>query len=87
MLYVIRHGKTDWNKECKFQGAKDIPINEEGRQAARVLSERLSNVKFDMFLCEIEYTMNPNNSLSLQLWWKRYAQTLHHYTSLSGHLC
>ena len=46
-LYVIRHGKTDWNKEYRFQGAHDIPLNEEGRQAARKLSEHLKDVHFD----------------------------------------
>ena len=46
-LYIVRHGKTDWNKECKFQGAQDIPINEEGRAAAVKLSERLKDVSFD----------------------------------------
>ena len=46
-VYIIRHGKTDWNKECRFQGAKDIPLNEEGREAARKLGERLKNIHFD----------------------------------------
>ena len=46
-VYIIRHGKTDWNKECRFQGAQDIPLNEEGREAARNLGERLKNVHFD----------------------------------------
>ena len=46
-VYIIRHGKTDWNKECRFQGAKDIPLNEEGREAARKLGERLKDVHFD----------------------------------------
>ena len=46
-LYIIRHGKTDWNKECRFQGAKDIPLNEEGREAARKLGERLKDIHFD----------------------------------------
>ena len=46
-VYIIRHGKTDWNKECRFQGAKDIPLNEEGRDAARKLGERLKGVHFD----------------------------------------
>ena len=46
-LYIVRHGKTDWNKECKFQGAQDIPLNEEGRAAAVKLSERLKDVSFD----------------------------------------
>ena len=46
-VYIIRHGKTDWNKECRFQGAKDIPLNEEGREAAKKLGERLKDVHFD----------------------------------------
>ena len=46
-LYIIRHGKTDWNKECRFQGAQDIPLNEEGREAARRLGERLKDTHFD----------------------------------------
>lgn len=46
-LYIVRHGKTDWNKECRFQGAKDIPLNEEGRAAAEKLHERLKGIHFD----------------------------------------
>ena len=46
-VFVVRHGKTDWNKECKFQGAQDIPLNEEGRAAAVKLAERLKDVNFD----------------------------------------
>ena len=46
-IFVVRHGKTDWNKECKFQGAQDIPLNEEGRAAAVKLAERLKDVHFD----------------------------------------
>ena len=46
-VYIIRHGKTDWNKECRFQGAQDIPLNEEGREAARKLGQRLKDIHFD----------------------------------------
>jgi broad specificity phosphatase PhoE len=35
-LIFVRHGETDWNRELRFQGQKDIPMNERGRrQAAR----------------------------------------------------
>ena len=46
-VYIIRHGKTDWNKEYRFQGAHDIPLNEEGRAAAVTLGKRLAGIHFD----------------------------------------
>jgi hypothetical protein len=30
-LYLIRHGKTDWNLKGLAQGRVDIPLNEDGK--------------------------------------------------------
>ena len=30
VLYVVRHGETDWNKVKRVQGHTDIPLNEYG---------------------------------------------------------
>lgn len=50
MLYIIRHGKTDWNKSEKLQGKVDIPLNDEGRN--QIIKTRAENkVKFDYCFC------------------------------------
>lgn len=47
MLYMIRHGQTDWNKVHKLQGTTDVPLNETGRQMARDAKKTLDEVEFD----------------------------------------
>jgi probable phosphoglycerate mutase len=33
-FYFARHGETDWNRERRYQGSKDIPLNATGRKQA-----------------------------------------------------
>ena len=51
MLYIIRHGKTDWNALHKLQGKTDIPLNETGIEMARQAHERYKDVHFDICYC------------------------------------
>ena len=46
-LYIVRHGTTDWNAEKKFQGAKDIELNENGRILAAALGKRFDEAGLD----------------------------------------
>ena len=34
-LVLIRHGQSEWNKENRFTGWKDIDLSEQGREEAR----------------------------------------------------
>ncbi|MDR3647012.1 MAG: histidine phosphatase family protein [Candidatus Babeliales bacterium] len=46
IIYVIRHGATDWNVLGKVQGITDIPLNEQGEQEAIKLREKLAHINF-----------------------------------------
>ena len=47
MLYIMRHGRTDWNQQRRIQGRTDIPLNDEGREMARKAAEEYKDVHFD----------------------------------------
>ncbi|WP_456455167.1 alpha-ribazole phosphatase [Thermovibrio sp.] len=40
-IILVRHGKTVWNAEGRYQGKMDIPLNEEGKEQARKVGEAL----------------------------------------------
>lgn len=48
ILYLIRHGETDWNTVKRLQGATDIPLNENGEALARATSEGMKDIKIDL---------------------------------------
>jgi broad specificity phosphatase PhoE len=46
-LIVARHGQTDWNREGRFQGRLDVPLNATGRRQAALLRRGLAGISFD----------------------------------------
>lgn len=51
LIYLMRHGETDWNKARRLQGQSDIPLNEYGIDLAVKTAEALTDVPFDMAFC------------------------------------
>ena len=47
MIYIVRHGQTDWNLEGRYAGRIDVPLNDKGIEQANIIREELSNVEFD----------------------------------------
>lgn len=45
---LVRHGQTRWNKEGKYTGQSDIPLNETGREQARAASAYILGLKPDL---------------------------------------
>jgi probable phosphoglycerate mutase len=43
-LFVARHGQTDWNREHRWQGWADPPLNAAGREQAADLGESLARL-------------------------------------------
>jgi uncharacterized phosphatase len=48
MIYVIRHGQTDLNKERRMQGRLGLPLNEIGIEQAEKLRDELRGITFDI---------------------------------------
>lgn len=48
MLYIMRHGRTDWNDCHKLQGRTDIPLNEEGRLMAERAGKEYQDIPLDL---------------------------------------
>ena len=47
LLFLFRHGETDWNREGKLQGHTDTPLNATGLAQAQALAERLRPHRLD----------------------------------------
>ena len=46
-ILLARHGETRWNAEGRYQGQVDVPLSEVGEAQARLLGERLREVRID----------------------------------------
>ena len=46
-LLLVRHGETDWNRERRWQGHADPPLNDTGRTQARELARQLADVPLE----------------------------------------
>lgn len=50
MIYLVRHGQTNWNIEQKTQGHTDIPLNADGILEAETIAKSISKLKIDRII-------------------------------------
>lgn len=48
ILYITRHGQTEWNTQRRMQGWEDSPLTKTGIEQAKRLGNRLKNSKIDL---------------------------------------
>ena len=46
-IVLVRHGETDWNLDGRLMGQKDIPLNNKGREQAKILRNKLADMNFN----------------------------------------
>lgn len=50
-IILVRHGQTPWNKDKIFRGSRDIPLNDTGREEARLAGEWLKGETIHAAFC------------------------------------
>ena len=51
VLWLARHGETEWSRTLRHTGRTDIPLTEKGEEEARALRGPLAEVAFDRVVC------------------------------------
>jgi probable phosphoglycerate mutase len=71
---LVRHGETQWNRESRFQGIRDIPLNDNGREQGRKAAEFLKDVSLDFAVSSpmlrpketAEIILQPHQNVTLE---------------------
>jgi 2,3-bisphosphoglycerate-dependent phosphoglycerate mutase len=78
---LIRHGETAWNRELRFQGQLDVPLNHMGLQQAQRLKTRMAQVLGEW---QVQGRV-PTRLISSDL--QRAQQTAQPVAEVLGHPC
>ena len=74
-ILLARHGETQWNAEGRYQGQVDVPLSPVGEAQARLLGDRLRDVRIDRAVASpllrakrtAELALGPSREAKLKL--------------------
>jgi 2,3-bisphosphoglycerate-dependent phosphoglycerate mutase len=71
----IRHGETDWNRQQRFQGQIDVPLNDTGLAKAQRLGRRLAAEPADLLVAS-DLTRTRQTAEPLATAWQQPPQLM-----------
>ncbi len=72
VLYLIRHGQTDWNMSTRFQGQADIPLNETGHKQGAELGRYFARRTIDrIYTSDLQRAQETAAYIETFINWKR----------------
>ncbi len=92
-IVLIRHGESQWNKENRFTGWKDVDLSEKGREEAKAAGELLKSEGFEFDVAFTSALTRANRTLNIildeldTLWlpvYKSWKLNERHYGDLQG---
>ena len=57
-LILIRHGRTEWNHDGRFQGQADVELDAVGRAQAMAMASRVALLAPGVLLSSLLVTLN-----------------------------
>jgi broad specificity phosphatase PhoE len=51
IVYLVRHGETDWTASGRHNGRTEVPLNANGRSQADFLGKMIRDIDFDSVFC------------------------------------
>ena len=71
-IFLIRHGKTNWNEEGRLQGQLDSPLLESSHASIKAIGDTLEGIGFARLfrspMLRVESSLSLMDKLKLQSW-------------------
>lgn len=68
VIWLVRHGETDWNTQSRIQGSTDIALNEVGKEQARRIADYFAEHALEaIYSSPLQRAMQTASPLASQL--------------------